>query len=436
MNDHYQNYSIDQVSSEGDLRLARFATQYFKIRRFLFLAIASAAITYACLVIKNPAPLSDDSVPKSTSLPVNVSSKSLIAPEIGILSNPDQTRHAASGRRPSSLEGAILIQDLLSLDQSRSMTEAQVYWCRSVLMDLVQLGPRAIPDIRLFLWSGEDVTFEMENGVPFEYSNLRIALIDTLSKIGGFEAEQVLLEQLDARVTIAELAAIADALEWLQPGYYAESILKVAGERLVRLSATSVPEERTESGPLFRILQNYGNEEVAKILYQVPYWFQDYAQLALANLPDGLGITGLAQKVRRDLRSSRDSRSLQLLAQVAASDLQAEEILLGLVQSDQLPEVLWPTISDILIGDQQLQIEDPSLNPERMGSVRGNNPYAIHTTVDRQVQIIYSVNYSAVLSARLGLISRLMNETSNPAAISALWDARATLEDHYWTFSE
>ena len=115
---------------------------------------------------------------------------------------------------------------------------------------------------------------------------------------------------------------------------------------------------------------------------------------------------------------------------------QAEEALLALVQSDQIPETFWPTISDILMGDQQLQIEDPSLNPELMGSLLGNNPYAIHTTVDRQVQIVYSVNYSAMLSAeevaaRLGLISRLLNETVNPVAISALWDARVTLEDHY-----
>jgi len=337
---------------------------------------------------------------------------------------------------PSSLEGAILIQDLLSVDQSRSMTEEQVYWFRSVLMDLAQLGPRAIPDIRQFLWGGEDVHFEMENGVPFEYSSLRIALIDVLKKIGGFEAEQVLLEQLSSDLTIAELAAFADALEWLQPGLYTESIVEVAGEFLAVLSVPYAPGQRTESGPLFQVFQNYGNGDTAAILYQVPYWLQDYGLVALANLPDGKGITGLAQKVRRDLRSSRESRSLHLLAQIAVTDPQAEEILLDLVQSDQLPEALWPTISEILMGDQQLQIEDPSLNPERLGSVRGNNPYAIHTTVDRQVQIVYSVNYSAMLSAeevaaRLNLISRLMSETSNPVAISALWDARATLEDYY-----
>ena len=435
MNDHYQSYSIDQGSSVGDLGLARFATRSIKVRRILFMAIATVAIAFAGLEIKKPALLSDDSESKPTPFLVKVDSESLISPEMQNLTNPDQTPHA-SRRMPSSLEGTSLIQDLLSMDHSSSMTEAQVYWCRSVLLDLAQLGPRAIPDIRQFLWSGEDFLFETENGMPFEYSSLRIALIDTLRQIGGFEAEQVLLEQLRSDLSVAELAAFANALEWLQPGLYTESIVKVAGEYLAVLSIPYAPGHRTESGPLFQVFQDYGNADVAKILYQVPYWLQDYGLVALANLADGKGIAGLAQKARRDLRGSRNSRSLHLLAQAAAVKPQAEEALLALVQSDQIPETFWPTISDILMGDQQLQIEDPSLNPELMGSLLGNNPYAIHTTVDRQVQIVYSVNYSAMLSAeevaaRLGLISRLLNETVNPVAISALWDARVTLEDHY-----
>jgi hypothetical protein len=110
--------------------------------------------------------------------------------------------------------------------------------------------------------------------------------------------------------------------------------------------------------------------------------------------------------------------------------------LLALVQSDQIPESLWPMIGEILIGDRQLQIWNPLQSPESTGSLRGDNSYATHTIVDRQVQVIYSVNYSAVLSAdqvtaRLGLISRLLNAVSDPAAISALWDARDALINYY-----
>jgi hypothetical protein len=115
---------------------------------------------------------------------------------------------------------------------------------------------------------------------------------------------------------------------------------------------------------------------------------------------------------------------------------QAEAALLALVQSDQIPESLWPMIGEILMGDRQLQIGNPLQSRQSIGSLRGDNSYATHTIVDRQVQVIYSVNYSAVLSAeqvtaRLSLISKLLNVASNPAAISALWDARDALINYY-----
>jgi hypothetical protein len=436
MNDYYQSYSTDQEGSGDGSGLARFVAQTFKIRRILVLLVATAAIIFVRHEIKKPAQFFDDSVSKPTAFLVKADSESPIAPEMQILSNPDQARGAASRKLSSSFEAASLIQDLLSRDQGRALTEAQAYRFRSMLLDLAQLGPRAIPDIRQFLWSGVDDSFDMEEGMPFEYSSMRIALIDTLRQIGGFEAEQVLLEQLSADLSVAELAAFADALEWLQPGLYTETIVRVAGEYLAVLSFPYTSGVRTESGPLFQVFQNYGNGDTASILYQVPYWLQDYAKVALANLPDEQGIAGLAQQARRDLRGSQHSRSLHLLAQAAVVKPQAEEALLALAHSGQIPDTFWPTIGVILMGDQQLQIENPSLNPERIGSVRGNIPYAIHTTVDRQVQIVYSVNYSAVMSseevaARLGLISTLMNVTNNPVAISALEDARATLESYY-----
>jgi len=316
------------------------------------------------------------------------------------------------------------------------MTMQELRRVQSALLELLMLGRTAVPDIRNFLRSGDDVLFELAGDEPYEYASLRIALIDALRQIGGVEAERALLEQLDANVSLVELAAIASALEWLQPGFYSDSILEVAQEWLALLSERATPEGAMESGPLFQVLQNNGDRDLAATLYQVPYWLQDYAQVALANLPNGQGIDGLAQRARRDLRSGRESRSLHLLAQAAVFTPQAETALLDLAQSDQIPESLWPMIGEILMGDRQLQIGNPLQSPESTGSLWGDNSYATHTIVDRQVQVIYSVNYSAVLSAdqvtaRLGLISRLLNTVSDPAAISALWDARDALINYY-----
>lgn len=436
MSHHNQSYIFNIKSSVHRTEMARFPKQFFSVRRAMFTALFGGAMVLGWSLISEPVFDSLQPVSKSAMPSPSTNSKHLVPTRVHRTAGSNQNWQSAVAPSPYSYPASSLIHVLLSMDGHGALTEQQTLLARSNLVELVLMGTQSISDIRNFLNSQDDVIFITEYGEAFEYSSLRIALLDVLRQIGGLEAEQALLEQLDARVTVAELAAIADALEWLQPGFYTKSILEVARNRLVTLPASSASADRAQLGPLFRILQDYGNAEVAKLLYQAPYWLQAYGLVALANLPDGNGITGLARKVKRDLRSSRESRSLHLLAQVAVTDPQAEMILLDLVQSDQIPETFWPTISDILMGDQQLQIEDPSLNPERMGPLRGDNPYAIHTTVDRQVQIVYSVNYSAMLSAeevaaRLGLISRLLNETVNPLAISALWDARATLEDYY-----
>ncbi|MDX1557247.1 MAG: hypothetical protein R3212_14565, partial [Xanthomonadales bacterium] len=67
---------------------------------------------------------------------------------------------------------------------------------------------------------------------------------------------------------------------------------------------------------------------------------------------------------------------------------------------------------------------------------RGSNPFSVHTISDRQVQTIYSVNYSAVLSPfdaarRLALIDRLLNEPISLAAREALWATRELLSGSY-----
>jgi hypothetical protein len=140
---------------------------------------------------------------------------------------------------------------------------------------------------------------------------------------------------------------------------------------------------------------------------------------------------------RRDLRRSEDSRSLHLLAQASVFQPQAEAALLALAQSDQIPDSEWPTISEILTGDRQLRIGNPAESPQRTGSLRGANSYAKHTIVDRQVQVLYSVNYSAVLSpadvaTRLDLMSRMLDASLGPAANSALAGAQKLLIDFYF----
>jgi hypothetical protein len=352
---------------------------------------------------------------------------------------PDARSRGVSSKikQPGSISVNGLLHQLIELGESGELALADLHEVRDALLDLLSLGRSAVPDIRSFLLSGDDAAFHSDGGPPFEFASLRLALIDLLKQIGGLEAEQALMEQLYARVSVPELKAIADALESLQPDFYSESILTVAREWLTEFSAKEAPDVGMESGPLFQVLQTYGGNELAATLYEVPYWLRGYAQVALAHLPGGEGIDGLAQMARRDLRRSEDRRSLHLLAQASVFQPQAEAALLALAESDQIPDSEWSTIGEILTGDRQLRIGNPAESPQRTGSLRGANSYATHTIVDRQVQVLYSVNYSAVLSpadvsTRLDLISRMLDASPGPAANIALAGAQKLLIDFYF----
>jgi len=380
-----------------------------------------------------PEPLASAHAPATMPMDFKAPGRPQVA--TGVDSHPRAA--SATISRPGPTSASALLHQLLQLGEYEELTPEDLRQVERVLLDLQLLGQAAVPDIHSFLLSGEDASLNSGDDLIYPYESLRLALIDLLKQVGGLEAEQALVEQLYAKVSVAELKAIADALESLAPEFYSESILEVAREWLTLFSAKDVPDAGRQSGPLFQVLQNYGDRELAATLYEVPYWLRDYALLALAKLPDGQGISGLELMVRRDLRAARDSRSLHLLAQAAAFEPQAEAALLALAGSGQIPDAQWPLIADILIGDSQLQIEDPRRSAASTGSLLGEAAYATHTIVDRQVQVIYSVNYSAVLpaeqaAARVDLVSRLMEAVGNPAATHALWEARNTLADYYF----
>ena len=102
-----------------------------------------------------------------------------------------------------------------------------------------------------------------------------------------------------------------------------------------------------------------------------------------------------------------------------------------------MPGPPFTSLDLILMPDGQLQMGDTLQSGRAIGSLRSPCPFATHTVVDRQVQVIYSVNYSAVLSsaevdARLALISRVIDSSTNPSATDALWAAQDLLAGYYY----
>ncbi|MHC1765071.1 MAG: hypothetical protein AB9869_12345 [Verrucomicrobiia bacterium] len=101
--------------------------------------------------------------------------------------------------------------------------------------NLAALGPAAVPAIREFLRQNLDADFLTDGPPPGRGpkwkqdaalpASLRSGLIDTLTRIGGAEAEQLLVETLSSTARGYEVLKLARALEELAPGKYRESVL-------------------------------------------------------------------------------------------------------------------------------------------------------------------------------------------------------------------
>ena len=319
-----------------------------------------------------------------------------------------------------------------------SIRQAEVI--RQALKELIALGPAAVPAIRKFLLGFENVAFEnLVGGNLLEYPTLRLALLDVLGKIGGSDAERVLHGQLEATAEPVEIAALARTLERLAPGQYREPILHATQELLAQISNELLSSEgeliNVDTAPLFTVLQKYGDETVVAELEKVPPWLQQYATVTLANLAGGEGIQYLARMSSNPttLQSEGGRLALQMLTQVAVDNLEAQEALFDTVSTDQIPASMWPRLAEVLAGNSQVQLQKPDEKTLALLGSTGKNPYSTNTIVDRQTQVLYSVNTSAVLTDpeidhRLALIDRLMEETADPAAIQALEKARSSLQ--------
>ena len=331
---------------------------------------------------------------------------------------------------------AYSIQRLQYLAEAGAPPDEIMEGAEAIYRLLLTYGKSAVPDVLEFLETGEDLPLAGNAGGTFDFLSLRLALIDALGRIGGAEVEQFLFGQLQKTDSPAELEALARALETLQPALYRDAILDASLTRLLNMSSEPDSNRPVETAPLFRVLQEYGDQDVAQALHRLPYWFRGYAAVALANLQDGQGIDLLASLARRGAQRRDDNRALMLLAQAAPGEPMAEQAFVALMQDGVVPLDYWPLIADVLIGDRYLQLEEPPADPSRVGSLRGSNPFAVQTIFDRHVQLIYSVNYSAVLATedvanRLALIQRLLDEATTPAAREALWAAFDLLEASY-----
>lgn len=221
------------------------------------------------------------------------------------------------------------------------------------LEKLVEMGPAAVPEIRALLQQNQDVVYQTDGPPPGKGpkwkqdtaapASLRAGLIDTLRRIGGAEAEQVLAETLGATSRGFEVYSIGAALEELAPGKYRDALVSAA-QNLLAAPAAAEPGNRLEQQSrnyLYEVLQQYGD---ATVLAQMA------GQLVTANGTVNEGALKVLEKgaanvtlpaVYQALQDARltDAKQKEPLLELAmnhvGADQQAGEIFMAVMQSQE-----------------------------------------------------------------------------------------------------
>lgn len=228
--------------------------------------------------------------------------------------------------------------------------EAAALW-KSNLTQLVQQGPAAVPAIREFLEQNKDIPYDYnQGGNLLGAHSLRLALLQALEAIGGPEATQLAVDTLQTTTEPREIAQIARHLETQAQGQYREAILNAARESLAMSAAGKLG--RTDPGPLFNVMAQYGGQEAVADLQKATSPFRYYSALALADVPDGGGIPALSQMLRQPNGPPRSTHNaaLEALAQLAPNYPDARDLILKQAVAGQIPETLWPSIAESLAG--------------------------------------------------------------------------------------
>ena len=341
---------------------------------------------------------------------------------------------AASGASPQAVAASPVVQKLLTgitqFNSGGAVTQQRAEELKRSFKQLAEQGAAAVPAIREYFERLQDIDLDaIGAGKLVGYSSVRIGLLDTLAQIGGTEVLGVFQQTLQTTADPAEIAVLARHLDSLAPGQYREEALNAAREALAQ-AATGQQLGTRDVGPLFSVLQTYGNGSIVSDLEKaLPQW-GFYATLALAGLPDGAGIPALIRTVENPEigGTGRDNFRLQILAQIAAQYPEAGTALIDQARLNQIPDWAWRRIATGLAGDQYqltnpLQVTDPTAV-----SKPGLKTYHI----EKGNQNFFSTPFSETssgeqLSQRLALIDRLLAATSSPAARDALQGARATV---------
>lgn len=316
----------------------------------------------------------------------------------------------------SALPAQQIITQLSTLDPSQGGQLKQTF------QNLLTQGQAAVPAIREFLEKNQDLSFSAA-GTALGYSSLRAGLFDILAQIGGPEAQALLMQTLRSTADPSEIAALARILEQQAPGQYRQDALNAARETLDQIANGR---SNADPAPLFQLFKNYGDSGIAADLAARAGQWPYYSVMALASLPDGQGISLLAQQLNNPDPAFAEARTfaLRMLAQLAAQNPAAASSLAEYARANQISDRNWRQVVAGLAGDQY-QFGTDSAAASATPATPGYKTYHI----EKGNQNFYSLPIvpDALVAQRIAIIDQLLATTSNSAAVQQLQQARATL---------
>jgi hypothetical protein len=318
-----------------------------------------------------------------------------------------------------------LVGSLTQLDLSQGpLTQEKADLWKRDMQQLTSQGAGAVPAIREFLEKNLDLSFDATSAGMMGQPSMRLSMLEALQNIGGPDAMALSAQVLQTTLDPREIAWLAQSLEQQAPGQYGPMAMEAAREALAMATAGKL--EGRDVGPLFNLLQQHGGADAIADLQGASSQYRYYAAIALANMPDGAGISALVQMVQDPDALSKGGRApaLQMLAEAVFQSPEARQALLEQARLNQIPGSTWVNIAQILAGDKTLIGPAPIESGVRSFHLQAGNQN-FYTMPD------HSQWPPEMIQRNQDLIQQFMNLDSiknNQIALQSLQNAFATLQ--------
>jgi hypothetical protein len=310
---------------------------------------------------------------------------------------------------PGPRPAAELVAEMAALNGTNGpITSEQAEKFKQDHAALIAQGRTSVPEIQELLDKNVDNDFaDIAGGDQLGYSSLRASLFDALREIGGPEAQAATLHVLQTTAFPSELLELSKNLDEAAPGQYRDEIAKAARESLEMASANQLG-NNVEIGPVFRLLQNYGEVATGP---EAPKNDNVDAAIAMAKLPNGEGLPSLIE-MAQDSSGGARTIATEMIAQMAGENSQAVDTLMQMAQNGQIANNVWVKLAPILGGDQY-----------QSGSSTADSPGG------RNYSIVNDAATPDQINQRIGLIDKFLAAVSeDSAAAAALQHERGVLQ--------